>query len=254
MRIGVLITARLGSTRLPKKHLLPVMGKPILQFLIDSINQEFVDEIARYEVVVAIATSEQPENKEFCSAIRNCEIFFGSDENIPLRHLQAAENLGIDAVLSVDGDDILCAPHAMRAVYASLSDGVRLTKTEGLPLGMNANGYATAVLRKAVADFGDAMSLETGWGRVFLGIEPTTIKLSCKAPQSLRFTLDYDEDYRFFSTLLQHECIASGKATPQEIVDTVISQKLEDITQPVVDIYWKNFYDEITKENQGRSV
>lgn len=253
MRVALLITARLGSTRLARKHLLPVSGKPILQYLVDAVNREFAAEVARGEVVPAIATSERPENGEFSRAIRGCAVFAGSDENIPLRHLQALERFEADAVLSIDGDDILCSPRAMRAVHGALVRGALLAKTEGLPLGMNAMGYSGLVLRRALERFGDG-KLETGWGRIFEGVASETANIPCDAPDNLRFTLDYEEDYRFFAALLESPAIGSGAASDDDIVRTVLARGLDKITQPLVDEYWKNFYGNIEKEKERRNA
>jgi len=232
--------------------LLPVRGKPIIQYLVNAINNEFSAEKAAHKVVVAIATSERTENLEFSSAVEGCEVFTGSDENIPLRHLQAAEYFSADAIISVDGDDILCSPAAMRGVFIALLNGALFAKTEGLPLGMNASGYATAVLRKALEKYEDADILETGWGRVFEGVPVTKIEMLCIAPENLRFTLDYEEDFKFFNALIHNEAIASRLASDLEIVSFVMSHKLDSITQPVVEKYWENFYNRVDME-KGRS-
>lgn len=253
MRVAILITARLGSTRLARKHLLPVSGKPILQFLVDAVDREFAAEIARGEIVPAIATSERPENREFSRAIQGCAVFAGSDENIPLRHLQALEHFDADAVLSIDGDDILCSPRAMRAVHGALARGVSLAKTEGLPLGMNAMGYSGTLLRRALERFGDG-KLETGWGRIFEGVEAEIMAIPCPTPDNLRFTLDYEEDYRFLTALLGEPAIGSGAASDDDIVRTVLSRGLDKITQPLVDEYWKNFYANIDNEKERRNA
>lgn len=252
MKVAVLVTARLGSTRLPRKHLLVAAGKPMLQHLVDAIDREFVREVADGSAVVVIATSERPENLEFGEAIHGCTVFAGSDGNVPLRHLQAAEALGADAILSVDGDDILCSPRAMRAVFERLRAGALLVKTEGLPLGMNAWGYGTALLRTALERFRNDDLLETGWGRVFEGVVSEVERLDCAAPDRLRFTLDYEEDYRFFSALLAEERVAAGMASEAEIVALVLSRGLDRITQPVVDEYWRNFHKHVEEEEHSR--
>jgi spore coat polysaccharide biosynthesis protein SpsF len=248
VRVAVLITARLGSTRLPKKHLLPVSQKPILQFLVDAIRHEFSREILEKRALVSIATSDRPENGEFRERIKGCEVFAGSDDNIPLRHLQAADAYGAEAILSVDGDDIVCSPKAMRAVYSELCGGALFVKTEGLPLGMNASGYSTSLLRKALANFGSEGALETGWGRVFSGIAPKIISIPCVAPEGLRFTLDYQEDYRFFKELFADPLVSSGAADENAIIDIVVSRGLDKITRPIADEYWKNFYSSMENE------
>src|SRR6185312_6420045 len=152
MRIGILVTARMGSTRLPDKHMREVGGRPALTWLLERIATEFATEIAAGEASLWIATGGEERNASFSALVEGtaANIFFGSDDNVPLRHLQLAEAHLLDALLSVDGDDIFCAPEAMRAVHTALIAGAQLAKTSGFPLGMNAWGYATPVLRTAV--------------------------------------------------------------------------------------------------------
>lgn len=248
MKIAALLTARLSSTRLPRKHVLPVQGRPILQFLVDAIARTFQAEVAQGSVAIAIATSEQELNRAFSTAIRGCEVFFGSDANIPLRHLQATRHLGADAVLAVDGDDVLCAPRAMRAVFEALVRGAPLARTVGLPLGMNASGYTRATLEAACARFGPLEQLETGWGRAFDGIAAETIALGGHPRDDLRFTLDYEEDLRFFTELLADPDIAEGRVEGEEIVRRVDARGLAAITKPVVEVYWRNYQAALRQE------
>ena len=57
MMIGALVQARMASTRLPGKVLLPLAGKPMLAFEIARLQQ------SKKLNAVAIATSTNPENK-----------------------------------------------------------------------------------------------------------------------------------------------------------------------------------------------
>lgn len=45
MRIGIFVTARMGSTRLSNKHFRKIAGRPALSWLIDRISAEFGKEI-----------------------------------------------------------------------------------------------------------------------------------------------------------------------------------------------------------------
>ena len=114
MKTGILITARLGSTRLKQKHMLKVREKPIVYYLIERIRREFKEEIAQNKIEVVIATSDEPDNRAFERlATANLKVFYGSIHNIPLRHFQAVESYGLSHVISVDGDDILCSVSGM---------------------------------------------------------------------------------------------------------------------------------------------
>lgn len=243
MRIGIFVTARLGSSRLPRKHLLQVGEKPLMGYLLARIAHEFSQEITVGNVISVIASSDEPENRDFERFnASDVQIFFGAIDNIPLRHLQAAESLGLDAIVAVDGDDILCSVRAMRATYQLLLTGCQYVKTTGLPFGMNSFGYSTAFLSASLAGHREDV-LETGWGIIFDESAVIEIRMTDPAAEDrLRFTLDYEEDYRFFSTVI--EAIGSGILTANdvEIVRVVEKNSIYRLNQNIAQEYWANFY------------
>ena len=103
--IGVFITARLGSTRLSEKHLIKVNEKPIIWYLIERFLIGFKEEIEKKELKLFITTSVSHENKKFESVFdkNEVEVFYGSDENIPFRHLECAIEHNIDNIVSSYG-------------------------------------------------------------------------------------------------------------------------------------------------------
>jgi spore coat polysaccharide biosynthesis protein SpsF len=250
MSAGILITARLGSTRLKRKHLLEVCEKPIISFLIDRIREEFKPEIEQDKVKLIIATSDEPENRDFEIFSGAAAVFYGSLNNIPLRHMQAAREHELESIVSVDGDDILCSPKGMRKVYESLSEGRRYVKTSGLPFGMNSWGYTAEFLEQSLSGHREEV-LETGWGRIFEGEEPIEIKMPFPAQDDrLRFTLDYQEDYRFLKTIIK---LLSGeiiKVSDEKIVETVLVDELYRMTREIAAAYWENFNRKMEEEKQ----
>ena len=240
MKQAILITARCGSTRLAGKHLRDSCGAPILAVLIGRIRHELADEIARGAVAAVIATADEAENRAF-ERVGGASVFYGAVDNIPLRHLQAAEALDADGVISVDGDDILCSPRAMRAVYNALQRGARYVTTSGLPFGMNASGYATTFLRESMNGH-RAQVLETGWGHVFDSAAQTTLRFDdIAADERLRFTLDYAQDFAFFDRLIGELGGGIESASDRAIVDLVLARSLWEINRGVAEEYWNYF-------------
>ncbi|MFA6075357.1 MAG: hypothetical protein WCV63_04530 [Negativicutes bacterium] len=251
MKTGIFLTARLGSSRLKRKHLLEIQKKPIILYLIDRIQLAFKQEIADRKLEIVITTSDELENREFEGNVNSgVKIFYGSLNNIPLRHLQAAKKNDCDYIIAVDGDDILCSTDGMRAVYQELILGKAYVRTSGLPFGMNVMGYSTEFLVKALRK-NTCKILETGWGRIFNGDEASTITFSVNgASDDMRFTLDYLEDFNFFSELFQMLANNSELSTDQEIVDCVRNNRLHEITANVSSTYWINFNREKEREEQ----
>jgi len=251
MMIGILVTARLGSSRLARKHLLPAGDRPILTYLLRRIVREFKPEIDAGKATLIMATSDEPENRAF-EAFGEASVFYGSLNNIPLRHLQAAVAHDLYAIVSVDGDDILCSRKAMRTVYEGLMRGEKCIRTSGLPLGMNAWGYSRRFLEESLAEHRRDDFLETGWGRIFAPAEIREIALPCSATdESLRFTLDYEEDYKFFSALIAafHDDIVV--TDDEEIIRYVQAHELYRLTEPVSRLYWENFHRAREQERKG---
>ncbi|HUJ19459.1 MAG TPA: hypothetical protein VL197_15850 [Nitrospirota bacterium] len=252
MKIGILITARLGSTRLQNKHLLPVREQPILHYLLARIRMEFADEMRSGRVQLIIATSNEPENQEFERfSAEGAVVHYGCKNNIPLRHLETARAHLLDAIIAVDGDDILCSVEGMRAVYQRLLQGSSYVRTTGLPFGMNSMGYTTIFLGTSLEGHLDD-TLETGWGRIFDSRKLTDIEIAFPVQDSaLRFTLDYPEDLQFFSSVIDSLGDAAYTEHDSGIVNIVLEKKLFLINHVITKQYWDNFYRLQEEEQKG---
>jgi len=240
---GFFLTARLGSSRLPRKHLLEANGQALLEVLANRIVRAFEAEFSNGRAKLVIVASDEQENRELERlASSGAEVFYGSKQNIPLRHLQAAQALGLDAIVAVDGDDILCSTDAMRAVHGGLLRGEDYANTSGLPFGMNAFGYSIGFLQRSLRG-NERKTLETGWGCIFDPEKLATCRMKLRGaiPESLRFTLDYPEDYAFFRAITEHFGEGILSATDQEIVDYVVAKHLSEITAPIAEKYWEDF-------------
>lgn len=243
MKVGILITARLGSTRLKRKHLLPVNNQPIMYYLIKRIAHEFCNEMDRNHVKLVIATSDEEENiklEDF--TIHGLTVFYGSINNIPLRHLQAAKAQGLDAILSIDGDDILCSTKGMRQIYHVLCNGAPYVKISNLPFGMNSWGYSYSFLSDSMKDHTNDI-LETGWGRIFNPKQLIDIQMPFSIQNdALRLTLDYEEDYQFFKALILRIGEKIIEASDETIVNIAMKEEIYKINEPISKQYWDNFY------------
>lgn len=252
MKVGVLITARLGSTRLSQKHLLSVKDRPIITYLLDRIRIAFECEMQSDQVELIIATSDEPLNREFEQRSDiGAKVFFGSLSNIPLRHLQTADAYNLDAIIAVDGDDIFCSVQGMKAIYSRLLGGVQYVKTTDLPFGMNVFGYSKGFLSTCLEKHRDA-TLETGWGRIFDATALQEVAVSAEnVDDKLRFTLDYPEDYEFFKALIFLLGDSVDTATDALIIETVRQHELYKMTEAISEQYWENFHNNVNNEKRS---
>lgn len=254
MVIGVLITARMGSSRLPDKHLCVIDGRPALSHLLALIESTFAAHIDIGTVLPVLATGNKQRNRAFADLCAGTQVrvFYGDDDNVPRRHLEVAEALELAAIVSVDGDDLFCAPQAMRAVRDALAKGADLVRTTGLPLGMNCWGYSQQALRTALRS-ADLALLETGWGRIFDGVAATQIDLPCAQADAVRATLDYDEDLKFFDRAI---CEIPDWATlpPDDLVRAIIKRGIQYENAALNERYWANFKQGVAAEADGGRV
>lgn len=242
MSIGIFITARLGSTRLKQKHLIKVDGVTFVEWLIKRIEAEFMDELERSQAKIFITTSTNTENNRFEEfSDPYVKVFYGADNNIPFRHLQCAKAHGIEHIIAIDGDDILCSPTAARMVLNELLRDYPMAKTIGLPLGMNVMGYKTDFLERALTNNTDK-TLETGWGKIFdIELHKVISFETFPSYEKLRMTLDYDKDAEFFEKIIQSVGERIINIEDKELIQIIISENLSLINEDLNDEYWNNF-------------
>lgn len=253
MATGIFVTARMGSTRLSDKHLRLIDGRPALSYLLKRIETEFGAELASGQARGVLVTGAETRNRALAAVTSGTSVsmYYGDDDNVPLRHLQAARALGIERIISIDGDDLFCAPEAMRQVYEMLNKGDGVAKTAGLPLGMNCWGYDVVTLGKAL-DGANLALLETGWGRIFAGLPESTVDMPCPRAQAIRATLDYDDDLRFFT-----QCMLDipewTDLDAASFVGKIIERRLHEINVGLNETYWQNFASGMAREDNTRA-
>ena len=103
MKIVATIEARMSSTRLPSKSMKKILGKPMLELMIERVkNCNKIDEIV-------IATSVRPENDVIESLAKKMEVgcFRGSEDDVLDRVLKSAKSVNSDTIVELWGDSPL---------------------------------------------------------------------------------------------------------------------------------------------------
>ena len=247
---GILILARLGSSRLPEKHLLLAEGKAYIQWLAERILFEFEEEIDEEQAQVVLCTSDEFMNRKFENYLGADDVkyFYGEKNNLARRQFDCARKMQFDKLICIDGDDVLCSTAGMRKVYDALQEeGAQFIRTKGLPFGMNCMGYSFEFLKECIRGNYSAM-LETGWGRILDESAATDIEMGKYDDRKLRFSLDYEQDDTFFKKIFAHFGSGIKMSSDEEIISYVNKNKLYDLNASVVDEYWKNFEEQRNKE------
>lgn len=132
MGITAIIQARLESTRLPRKVLLPLAGKPLLQHIIESLK-------SRQNIsAIVLAVSEKSNNYELKNLAHKTGIHFfeGSESNVLSRFYYAMQKHPAEYIMRVTGDNpFTSGPLASLAFNYALKDSADLASITGIPLG-----------------------------------------------------------------------------------------------------------------------
>ena len=101
MNIGIIIQARMGSTRLPGKILKPFYGgKTLLETLLDNLHK--VNDI---KVIVATSVNKNNDQLESFLRERNELVYRGSENDVLDRFIKAAEENNVDGIVRICSDN-----------------------------------------------------------------------------------------------------------------------------------------------------
>ena len=101
MNIGIIIQARMGSTRLPGKILKPFYGgKTLLETLLDNLHK--VNDI---KVIVATSVNKNNDQLESFLRERNELVYRGSENDVLDRFIKAAEENNVEGIVRICSDN-----------------------------------------------------------------------------------------------------------------------------------------------------
>lgn len=248
IRLGILINVRLSSTRLKQKHIIEIQNRRIIDWLIMRIK--FILSALHIDATIVIASSNANVNKCLTNVAHHndIEVFYGCDDNIPLRHLQCANFFGFTHIIPIDGDNLYVSELAFKIIYDKIIDNNKdIVRTINFPIGLNLIYYKTNYLREIMKNNKTAI-ITTGWHRIFddiFDIDGTHEKYGLLKNidlSLLRLTVDYPEDVMFFAEVLKYFGNTFVETSTNNLINHVIKNKIYEINITVSEKYWNNFH------------
>lgn len=145
--VVVIVQARVGSTRLPRKVLRPLAGKPMLERELERIKK------AKRIDAFVLATTQKPEDDVIVEIAKRAGFacFRGSESDVLDRYYQAAKGAKAEVIVRVTGDCPLHDPEVVDLVVDRfLEKGVDYAKTpENYPEGLDTEVFSFAALETA---------------------------------------------------------------------------------------------------------
>jgi spore coat polysaccharide biosynthesis protein SpsF len=198
-RTVAIIQARNGSRRLPRKSLAPILGRPLLDLMLERVQRAHT----LSEVVVATTTLARDDELEAIAARRGVRVFRGSEADVLSRYAGAAELAQAEHVVRLTADCPLIDPDVIDRVVTiarhTLSDGVQLVTNaphsgRTYPDGMDVEVLTAQTLRAIDVLAGDAADREHVTLRLHRApFRHAVVDLDEPAGE-VRITVDYESD------------------------------------------------------------
>lgn len=202
----IIVQARMSSTRLPGKVLLPLAGEPMLTRLIERLRR-----VQRADGIVIATTTNATDDPiaALCSQL-GMPCHRGSEHDVLSRYADAARLHGADVVVRITSDCPLIDPALIDQTIAAYDEGgsdyVSNMLPPTWPYGMAVEVFSAAALAQAHAEATQAAEREHV--TPFLYWHPERYRLrNVASPVDLsqhRWTVDTPEDYALVGRLFDH--------------------------------------------------
>ena len=174
MKVGILIQARMGSTRLPGKISLPLGNGTVLGFMIERLKA------SKFAENIVILTTEDSLDDVTVDIAKsaNVKVFRGSSEDLIKRYLEAVRKFQFDVIIRLTGDCPLIDPRIVDAMADLFLYNVEEARVE----------FLTNCFKRS---FARGMDVE-----VFTAELLEHINLECKAKHEREHVVPYIEENR----------------------------------------------------------
>ena len=207
-RIIASVEARMTSSRLPGKVLLPANGNPMLYHLIRRLKQ-----VPSLNGIVLATTTNSTDDVLVDFAKQNdIDVFRGSEDDVMTRVIGAGEHARADIIVEITGDCPIIDPHiveqTIRMFLNNSCDYTSNAHIKSYPVGMDTQVFRLATLKKSAAMTNDRLDHE----HVTLHIRnhPEIFRpVYLLAPDNLHWpqlglTLDEPADYQLLKKVIEY--------------------------------------------------
>jgi spore coat polysaccharide biosynthesis protein SpsF len=199
MNIGVIIQARMRSTRLPGKVMLDLFGKTVLGHVIERVQQS-----KRINTVIIATTKESCDDEIEIEALKQgVMVFRGSEENVLERYYLAAKENKLDVVVRVTSDCPLIDPHIIdQLIEVFLNNDYQMVSNSGadykkrtIPQGLDVEVFSFASLEEAYLNAVELYQQEHVTPYIYEHVQKCFFQRALIDHSNYRWTLDTQEDF-----------------------------------------------------------
>lgn len=199
MKVGFLITARLKSTRLPKKLLKKINGETMISLMIKRLK--LAKELD--EIIIATSTNSEDDPLEQIALEEGIKCFRGSEEDVINRLYHASQSHNLDYVINMTADcPFVPFDYIGEVIKTYKETDADLISCYELPPGLFLSGLKVSGMKRLI-DLKASDNTEY-WLYYYLKTDlfkviPLPIKKELK--RDYRVVLDYPEDFEMLEKL-----------------------------------------------------
>ncbi len=245
-QITLVVQARVGSSRLPGKTLLPILGETLLYRMVERLQQ--VKRIV--SIVIATSTNVEDDSIERLCKEKGWDCYRGSLNDLLDRHWQVAALTEADIILKIPSDCPLIDPKVIDKVldYYIENEGafdyVSNLHPATYPDGNDVEVMSMACLTKAWEEAVKPMELEHTTPYIWENPNKFCIgnvewETGLNYSMSHRFTIDYYEDYQFIKRVFEELYPVKPQFDLQDILDLLDEQPaIYDLNKAYAGVNW----------------
>lgn len=233
-QVGIIVQARMGSSRLPGKVLKPIMGVPMLTYLLERLRRcTEVDKII-------VATTVEPQDDMLASFIEKQEgvhCYRGSEEDVLSRYYESAQKYSLDIVVRITADCPLISPQVIDEAikcYKNIPSPIRYVSNihkRSYPRGLDTEVFSYQLLQQTFENARDMTEREHV--TPFIWRQPHKFDLvdivSEVDNSHLRWTVDTKEDFELVERIYEVLYPEKLDFTYEDILSLI--QRQPDLTE-----------------------
>jgi len=194
---AIFVSVRTVSTRLPNKSILKINNKYTIEYVINSVKK------SKYADKIILCTTELEEDNILCDIAKdnNIDFYRGDELNKSKRWYGACKEFDIDLFVTADGDDLFYDTGLADLCFEQIEDDY----IDGQGLYNDVYGMTTKALKLCLDE--SNKNIEPHDMIEFFKSTSLKGKKLSNVPEiykkkNIRMTLDYEEDFKFFSEII----------------------------------------------------
>lgn len=197
---GIIIQARLGSTRLPRKVLLPIDGKSIIRHVIDRCLE------TGFPVVLAVPDIDQP---IFYDTVLNlCPIWGGHPTDVLDRYYEVAKTFKFDPIVRITGDCPLVDPNMIKEMVKEFENSNKHYFSNCHPIRTVPSGMDIEVMSEFGLTYTHSLARKNSHREHVTSFLYEELPSSCGTysppfPDSWKMSIDTQEDYERVKAMIE---------------------------------------------------